>query len=149
MVEFHPSNFTNMTAQEFADVVKATKDSTIEEVMRGEHRTAILDQVFHRFPGQFRPEKAGSNTIVAHWIITGRPDGGNDTYEVIVENGTCTVSEAPHREPRISLMLAPLHFLKIASGANPVMMFMTGKLKATGDLGVAANIANLFDMPKG
>ena len=26
--------------------------------------------------------------------------------------------------------------------------FMTGKLKAKGDLGLAANIANLFDIPK-
>ena len=38
---------------------------------------------------------------------------------------------------------------KIVSGSgNPVMMFMTGKLKAKGDLGLAANIANLFDIPK-
>ena len=28
------------------------------------------------------------------------------------------------------------------------MMFMTGKLKAKGDLGLAANIANFFDIPK-
>ena len=29
-----------------------------------------------------------------------------------------------------------------------MMMFMTGKLKTKGDMGLAANIANLFDMPK-
>jgi hypothetical protein len=30
-----------------------------------------------------------------------------------------------------------------------MMMFMTGKLKAKGDLGLAANLQNLFDLPKG
>ena len=42
-----------------------------------------------------------------------------------------------------------MEFLKIVSGnGNPVMMFMTGKLKAKGDLGLAANIQNLFEIPK-
>ena len=45
--------------------------------------------------------------------------------------------------------MGPVEFLKLISGrANPVMMFMTGKIKAKGDLGLAANIANLFDIPK-
>jgi putative sterol carrier protein len=30
-----------------------------------------------------------------------------------------------------------------------MMLFMTGKLKAKGDLALAANLANLFDLPKG
>ncbi|HLV59250.1 MAG TPA: SCP2 sterol-binding domain-containing protein, partial [Natronosporangium sp.] len=33
--------------------------------------------------------------------------------------------------------------------ANPMMMFMSGKLKAKGDLALAANIANYFSLPKG
>ena len=42
-----------------------------------------------------------------------------------------------------------MDFLQLISGgANPMMMFMTGKLKAKGDLGLAANLANLFDLPK-
>jgi putative sterol carrier protein len=36
----------------------------------------------------------------------------------------------------------------VSGNGNPVMLFMTGKLKAKGDLGLAANIANLFDIPK-
>ena len=48
----------------------------------------------------------------------------------------------PHNQ---ALTLAPADFLKVVSGnANPVMMFMTGKLKAKGDLGLAAKIADLF-----
>jgi len=47
-------------------------------------------------------------------------------------------------------VVGAVDFLKVVSGnANPVMLFMTGKLKAKGDLGLAANIANYFDIPKG
>ena len=67
-----------------------------------------------------------------------------------IENGACTLSPSPERDPKLSLTMGPVEFLKVVSGAgNPVMMFMTGKLKAKGDLGLAANIANLFDIPKG
>jgi putative sterol carrier protein len=46
--------------------------------------------------------------------------------------------------------MGPVEFMRIVSGSgNPVMMFMTGKLKAKGDLGLAASIQNLFDIPKG
>ena len=41
------------------------------------------------------------------------------------------------------------HEEKIVSGdGNPMMMFMTGKVKAKGDLGIAAQIVKLFDIPK-
>jgi len=118
--------------------------------MQGDLRGKVLDEVFNRMPSLFRPEKAGSTNAVIHWNITGRPDGGTDTYEIVVENGTCTLSPAPQREPRLSLTLGPVDFLKIVSGnGNPMMMFMTGKLKAKGDLGREPEIANLFDIPKG
>ena len=75
--------------------------------------------------------------------------GGTDTYEVVIENGTCFTSETAERDPKLSLTMGPVEFLRIVSGSgNPVMMFMTGKLKAKGDLGLAASIQNLFDMPK-
>ena len=36
----------------------------------------------------------------------------------------------------------------VSGDGNPMMMFMTGKIKAKGDLGLAANVAKLFDIPK-
>jgi hypothetical protein len=149
MIDFDPSTFASVDAQQFAKIVKSTPDETIKDVMRGDLREKILDEVFSRFPTMFRPERAGSTNAVIHWSITERPDGGEDTYEVVIVDGTCTVTASPQWEPKLALTLSPLDFIKvIAGGANPVMMFMTGKLKAKGDLGLAANIANLFDIPK-
>lgn len=150
MTDFDPATFASVGPKEFSQLVKSTPDKKINEIMSGEHRGKILDEVFNRMPSLFRAEKAGSTNAVLHWNITGGPDGGTDTYEVVIENGTCTVNPTPQRDPKLSLTMGPVEFLKIVAGtANPAMMFMTGKLKAKGDLGLAANIPNLFDIPKG
>jgi putative sterol carrier protein len=149
MTEFDSAAFASVDPKQFAQLVKSTPDAKIAEVMQGDQRGKILSQVFGRMPSLFRADRAGSTSAVIHWNITGRPDGGTDTYEVAVENGTCTVSPTPERDPKLSLTMGPVEFLKIVSGnANPVMLFMSGKLKAKGDLGLAANIANLFNIPK-
>jgi putative sterol carrier protein len=47
-------------------------------------------------------------------------------------------------------MLGPAEFLKLITGTgNPAMMFMMGKVKARGDLGLAGGLANWFEAPKG
>ena len=73
---------------------------------------------------------------------------GSGTPEQLLEWVPLCFGDAD--DPKLSLNLGAVDFLKVVSGnGNPVMMFMTGKLKAKGDLGLAANIANLFDIPKG
>jgi putative sterol carrier protein len=149
MTDFDLSDFTSVDPKKFAQIVKSTPDSQLAEVMQSDLRAKILDEVFGRMPASFRADRAGSTNAVIHWVITGRPDGGADTYEVVIADGACTVSDTPQKEPRLTVTLGPVDFLKVvSSNANPVMMFMTGKLKAKGDLGLAANIANLFDLPK-
>ncbi|MFI1196041.1 SCP2 sterol-binding domain-containing protein [Micromonospora sp. NPDC020750] len=150
MTDFDPANFANYGPKEFAQLVKSTPDDKIAEVMSGDLRGKVLSEVFGRMPSLFRADRAGATNAVIHWNITGRPDGGTDTYEIAIADGACVVNETPQHDPKLSLTMGPVEFLKIVSGgANPVMMFMTGKLKAKGDLGLAANIANLFDIPKG
>jgi putative sterol carrier protein len=148
MTDFDLSD-SSMDPKQFAQIVKSTPADQIAAVMKSEQRGKILDTVFHRMPTLFRADRAGSTNAVIHWNVGDRPDGGVDTYELVIENGTCTLSPSPERDPKLSLTLGAVDFLKVVSGnGNPVMMFMTGKLKAKGDLGLAANIANLFDIPK-
>jgi hypothetical protein len=149
MADFDLSDFESVDPKQFAQIVKNSPDAKIKEVMTGEHRGKVLEAVFERMPQLFRADRAGSTNAVIHWIITDAPDGGVDTYELVIANGACTLSKAPENEPKLALTMGPVDFLKVVSGnGNPVMMFMTGKLKAKGDLGLAANIANLFDIPK-
>jgi putative sterol carrier protein len=149
MTEFNPESLASIGPKEFAQVVKATPDSKIAEVMASESRGKILDEVFNRMPTLFRADRAGATRAVIHWNITGGSGGSTDAYETVIENGACTVTNQPARDPKLSMTMDPVTFLKVVSGdGNPMMMFMTGKIKAKGDLGLAAQVAKLFDIPK-
>jgi putative sterol carrier protein len=142
-------DFTNIDPKQFAGLVKNAPDSQLAELMSGPQRKVILDTIFSRFPELFRADRAGSTNAIIHWSITGAPDGGADTYELVIADGACTLSPSAEQDPKLAITVGPVDFLKVVSGVgNPMMMFMTGKLKAKGDLGLAANIANLFDIPK-
>jgi len=146
VTEFDP----NVDPEQFATMVKSASKDQLEAVMASDQRGKILDEIFSRFPQQFRADRAGGTNAVIHWIIGGRADGGTDTYEVVIADGACTVSPSPQADPKLAVTVGGVEFLNLITGnANPMMMFMTGKLKAKGDLGLAANLANLFDLPRG
>jgi putative sterol carrier protein len=149
VTEIDLSDFSNLDPGQFAQLVKGASDSQLNEIMAGDTRGKVLDEIFRRMPTLFRADRAGNTNAVIHWTITGRPDGGSDTYEIVIADGECKLSESADQEPKLALTMGPADFLKVTAGVgNPVMMFMTGKLKAKGDLGLAANIANLFNIPK-
>jgi putative sterol carrier protein len=141
--------FADVDAATFAAMVKAGPKEQFDGYLSGDQRDPFLDAIFRRMPGQFRPEKAGATNAVVHWQITGAPDGTANTYELVIADGACTLSPAPAAEPKVTFTLAGPDFLQLITGqGNPMMMFMTGKVKVKGDMGVAANIGNLFDLPK-
>jgi hypothetical protein len=150
-----PAELGSLDPARFAALVKGASKRELAEVMAGPDRAAILAEIFRRFPVQFRPDRAGSTAAVIHWHIGGRADGGSDTYAVVIADGACTVSAAaaaepaPQASPDLSVTLAGVEFLLLLSGAaKPMTMFLTGKIKAKGDLGLAANLAHLFELPK-
>lgn len=150
-------DLTTATAEQLAAVepaafialVRTLSDKDVKAVMDSANRGPIIAAIFGRMPQLFRADRAGSTTATTHWSITGRPDGGADEWTVTVADGICTVSPGHIGDATLSLAMGPADFVKvITKTGNPVMMFMTGKIKAKGDLGLAANIANFFDLPK-
>ena len=150
-------DFTTATAEqlaavepaEFIAIVKGMSDKDVDEVMQSANREAIVGAIFQRMPELFRADRAGSASATTHWSITGRPDGGADEWTVRFADGTCTSVPGHEGAATLSLALSPVDFTKVITrSGNPVMMFMTGKIKAKGDLGLAANIASFFDLPK-
>ena len=145
----HPEMLENMSEPEFVDLIKATPDAEVRDDFAGEHRQPLLDAIFARFPHQFRPEKAGDRTARIDFRVTGGPGDTSDTYGVVVDNGTCTVEKGAADSPDLSLMLGPVEFLKLITGTgNPAMMFMMGKVKARGDLGLAGALSSWFETAK-
>jgi putative sterol carrier protein len=94
------------------------------------------------------PAKARGQDAVIHFKILDAPGGGSDDYEVVLENGACTASDQPSRDPRVTFKIGPVDFIRLVSGnaAGP-MLFMTGKLKIEGDLMFASTMTSLFRIP--
>lgn len=143
-----PQTLAALDPADFVALVKATSDREIREDLAGEHRVALLDAIFGKFPQQFRPDKAGDRSARIDFRITGGPADSSDLYAVAVADGVCAVEKDPTGDPDLSLMMGPVEFLKIITGTgNPAMMFMMGKVKARGDLGLAGGLANWFEPP--
>ena len=145
-----PHTLSTLEPAQFVALVKGMSDQEIRDDLAGPHRQGVLDSVFSRFPQQFRPDKAGDRRARIDFRVTGGPGDSSDTYAVVVERGTCRVEEGASGSADLSLVLGPAEFLKLVTGTgNPAMMFMMGKIKASGDLGLAAGLANWFEAPKG
>ena len=142
-------DFDNLSMSQFAQLVKNTPNSQLADLMKGDTRGKILDTIFTGWQSTFRADRAGSTNATIRFNITDRPDGGVDSYALAIAEGTCTLSPSLDHDPNLAITVSALNFLKLVSGTgNPMVMYMTGKLKAKGDLGLAANINNLFDLPK-
>jgi len=78
----------------------------------------------------------------------GSTSGGYDHYEVIFAEGTCRASDTPERDPKVTIKVSGVHFLKLAAGkASGPVLFMTGKLKLEGDVMLASRLTSVFRIP--
>lgn len=132
--------------EEFARNLAQVPDEQLREAMTGPMRDQILAEIFRRMEERFKPGSA--QDAVIHWKIGGRPDGGEDHWEVRISGGKCTTSREPKAEPRVTLKVDGVDFLRLVTGnvAGP-MMFMSGKLKIEGDLMFSAQIQSMFTLP--
>jgi putative sterol carrier protein len=108
-------------------------------------RDRVIDTLVTHLSGQFRPEKAGDLEAVIHVKLWDRPGGGYDHRELVIAGGTCTVSETPEREPRLTLKVRPSDLRRIVTGdAGPRRLALRGRLRVIGDLGLGMRLTELF-----
>jgi putative sterol carrier protein len=144
-IETEGIDFAAVDPAEFAQTVGKAPEADLREAMRGPMRGGILAEVFRRMEQHFRP---GSDAdAVIHWTITGENEA-EDRWEVVIGGGKCTASTELRSEPRVSLKLDGVDFLRLVTGnAIGPMLFMSGKLKIEGDLMFAAQIQSMFVLP--
>jgi putative sterol carrier protein len=139
-----------MDAEQLAAMAGQLTEEQMSEAMGEEaNRKTVLDEIFNRMADHVDPAKLAGQDAVLHFVITDKPGGGDDTYEVIVKDGAITVNEEPTSEdPRVTIIAAPVPFLKLVTGqeSGPAM-FMTGKLKIKGDLMFASQMTSFFKIP--
>jgi putative sterol carrier protein len=105
---------------------------------------ASVKEVFEKMPEVFNPAAAAGMNSVFQFHITGAE--GGDWY-VTIKDGACSVSTGVFENPTVALTLADVDWLAMCNGTlNGMTAFMTGKLKAKGDIMAAQRIPSLFPM---
>ena len=135
---------------EFARGIAEASDEQLREGMASPLRGQILAEIFGRMAEHFRPGAARDTEAVIHWRIGGRADGGHDEWETTIRDGSCEVREGfGEAQPRVAFEIDGADFLRLVTGnaAGPVL-FMSGKLKVSGDMMFAARTPSLFTIPK-
>lgn len=133
----------------FARQVKAASDDELRELLAGDRRTTVLTELVDGMPDVFRADRAGSAEVVVHWHVTGRPGGGEDVFGLLISGGRCTVVPPSEPKPGLVLRVDAVDFVKMTTGnANARMLFVRGRLRARGDLGMVNKLPTLFDVPR-
>jgi putative sterol carrier protein len=98
------------------------------------------DSHFEQMLERFDPTAAGSLDAVFQYQIE---DMG--AYHLIVKDQACVLGSGEHQEPTVTLKMTEKTLVNILNGETDGMAaFMTGKLKATGDLMLATRLPQLF-----
>ena len=99
---------------------------------------------FDAMPSRFRADKAAGTNATIQYDISG--DGGG-TWNAVIKDGTCAVTPGAAGSPNLTLQISAQDWLDMLSGKQSgQMLFMSGKLKVKGDMGLAMKLGSLFQM---
>jgi 3-hydroxybutyryl-CoA dehydratase len=122
------------------------EELSLNNKRREEKKMALstVKEVFDTMPNAFNPAAAAGLNVIYQFHITGDEAGD---WNVVIKDGTCQVNEGVHESPSVSLTLADVDWIAMCNGTlNGMTAFMTGKLKATGDIMAAQRIPTLFPL---
>jgi putative sterol carrier protein len=103
-----------------------------------------VKETFEAMPGRFRADKASGTTATIQYDISGE---GGGTWNAVIKDGACAVSPGAASSPNLTLQIAAQDWLDMLSGKQSgQMLFMSGKLKVKGDMGLAMKLGSMFQM---
>lgn len=98
--------------------------------------TDIKDAMVNGFqPGQ----AAGVNATIQFNL------GDDGQFYVVIKDGTVEANEGTADNPNMTLISTAEDYFNVATGKlNPMQAFMSGKIKVTGDMGLAMKLQSMF-----
>ena len=134
----------------FERLVRESPPQRLEQLMHSAARRPVLDGIFWQMPKQVDESAAAGTTTSIRWVVTGRADGGTDVYHLVVEDGRARTERGEGPDPRLTVTLDGVEFLKLASGnSDPMQAYFSGRIQLSGDIMVAAKMAQMFGMTGG
>jgi putative sterol carrier protein len=132
--------------EQLAEAIKSLSDEELKKQVTNIGIDTTLQQIFDGMQEAFQPSKAqGINAVIQYEIET---DEGTKNWTVEVADGKCTTSEGSAPDPRLTLGLPLVDFVRLIFGqADGTQLFMTGKLKLKGDMMFAMQMQGFFDRP--
>jgi putative sterol carrier protein len=136
-----------ITPEEFAGLVANAGDEQIAEVVRATGTEKVLDRIFEGMEERFQPDKAQGVDATVQFVVTDEDD--EYAYAVKISNGSCQIEKGRVDAPKVTIKTDIVSFSKLVAGqVQGPQLFMSGKLKVSGDLMFSARIMNFFDRPK-
>ncbi len=90
----------------------------------------------------FQPDKAAGVDTVVQFRFTGAQ--ASDWY-VVIKDQKCESTEGLHASPKMTMTVDSEDYIKISTGElDATMAFMKGKVKVSGDMGVALGMGKYF-----
>ena len=129
---------------QLAEAVKGMSDEELAKTMKELGTDEVLRNIFEGMRDSFKPEAAGDVSATVQYDIT--TEDGVKQWSVTFVNGTCSVSEGPATDPRLTMALPLVDFVRlIFNQAQGPQLFMSGKLKLQGDMMWAMQMQNYFE----
>jgi 3-hydroxybutyryl-CoA dehydratase len=101
-----------------------------------------VKEAFEKLPGVFNNDAAKKLNAIIQFEITGK-GGGN--WMAIIKEGTCQIQEGTHASPAAKLIMSVATLLAIVNKQTTGMQnFISGNLRASGDILLAQRIPELF-----
>jgi SAM-dependent methyltransferase len=136
-------------AQRIGQLVRNTPSERLEQLMLSPARRPLLDGIFWQIPKQLNRDYTAGMTTTIRWCITGRADGGIDTYDLQVDRRRAWTRRNPAAgEPRLTITIDSVEFLRLASGnSDPMAAYRDGRISMRGDFTVATKLPHMFRTP--
>ncbi|HJL70786.1 MAG: SCP2 sterol-binding domain-containing protein [Anaerolineales bacterium] len=110
-------------------------------------RAENIAQVFDLMPERFLPDQAGDMDSVIQMDLSG-DDGGQ--WTLLVKDGALSITAGAHADADMTMSMQASDWLGIANGAaNSMALFMQGKIRVSGDMGIAMKMQTMFDLSGG
>ena len=132
-----------MTFDEFKEMVSGKSDKEILASVKGQE-DQFLEGMFEAMKDAFDPNAAAGQGAVFQYDVDSPT--GIKTYQIKVDKGVCTVMKGRAETARVTFAMNLSNLARMmALELTGMQAYTTGKMKVTGDIMFAQNVAKWFE----